>query len=494
MAARDAAAGFDKPIGRNACCAEMGFAIAPSGGTIGAGRCKGSKMARRARNWIGRPARARRWSQLVLLGAFLLSACTQVDVTQVRICEALVPALYERAIAYDVLRREADATTRHGVVVHYRITEPPDARGDHWIACRFGGRDFSNGRANLLGVVTDRDGRLSEVRLFMLKRFWLGVHRAQSETGPDQGPPAWLYFLEQVVNALIVSCVYGLLAVAYTVVYALIGRINLAFGELAMIAGYVTAIGVVVLSVSGELALLPTLALVLVLAVAVTGTYGWATQRYVFAPLRHSGSQALLIATIGLAIALQEFVRLTQGSRERWLQPVLGELHVLASAEGFAVVLTSRQIVIVIAALVLYATILALFSRGRFGRAWRACAQDVRMAAMCGIRVERTVGATFALSGALAAVSGYIVTLHYGTVSFTMGTMLGFKALVAAVVGGIGSVPGALLGGALIGILETFWSGYLTIADRDLAVFGMLSLALILRPQGLLGGPAQPQV
>ena len=115
------------------------------------------------------------------------------------------------------------------------------------------------------------------------------------------------------------------------------------------------------------------------------------------------------------------------------------------------------------------------------------------MAAMCGIRVERTVGATFALSGALAAVSGYMVTLHYGTVGFTMGTMLGFKALVAAVVGGIGSVPGALLGGALIGILETFWSAYLTIADRDLAVFGLLTLALIFRPQGLLGGPAAPR-
>ncbi len=454
-------------------------------------------MARRARNWIGRPARARPWSQPVLLGAFLLSACTQVDVTQVRNCEALVPALYEWAIAYDVLRREADATTRHGVVVHYRIAQPPEARGDHWIACRFGGRDFSYGRANLLAVVTDRDGRLSEVRLFMLKRFWLGVHRAQPgpEPGPDrpQGPPAWLYFLQQAVNALIVCCVYGLLAVAYTVVYALIGRINLAFGELAMIAGYVTVLGVVVLSVSGDLALLPTLALVLVLAVAVTGTYGWATQHYVFAPLRHSGSQAPLIATIGLAIALQELVRLTQGSRERWLQPVLSELHLLASAEGFAVVLTSRQIVIVISTLLLYAAILRLFSRGRFGRAWRACAQDVSMAAMCGIRVERTVGATFALSGALAAVSGYMVTLHYGTVGFTMGTMLGFKALVAAVVGGIGSVPGALLGGALIGILETFWSAYLTIADRDLAVFGLLTLALIFRPQGLLGGPAAPR-
>jgi branched-chain amino acid transport system permease protein len=451
-------------------------------------------MARRARNRIRRPARARRWSQLALLGAFLLSACGEVDVTQVRICEALIPALYERAIAHDVLRREADATTRQGVIVHYRITGPPEARGDHWVACRFAGRDFSYGRANLLAVVTDREGRLSEVRLFMLKRFWLGVYRAQpgTEPGPGrpQGPPAWLYFLQQAVNALIVCCVYGLLAAAYTVVYALIGRINLAFGELAMIAGYVSVLGVVVLSVSSGLALLPTLALVLVLAVVVTGTYGWATQRLVFAPLRDSATQAPLIATIGLAIALQEFVRLTQGTRERWLQPVLSEPHLLASAEGFAVVLTSKQIVIVILALALYAAILRLFSRGPFGRAWRACAQDVSMAALCGIRVERTLGATFALSGALAAVSGYIVTLHYGTVGFTMGTMLGFKALVAAVVGGIGSVPGALLGGALIGILETFWSGYLSIADRDLAVFGLLAVALLFRPQGLLGGPA----
>ena len=143
-------------------------------------------MARRARDWIGRPVRARRWTLLALLGSFLLSACSQVDVTQARICEALVPALYQRAIAYDVLRREADATARHGVVVHYRITRPPEARGDHWIACRFGGRDFSPGRADLLAVATDRDGPLSEVRLFMLKRFWLGRAQTETEPGPDR--------------------------------------------------------------------------------------------------------------------------------------------------------------------------------------------------------------------------------------------------------------------------------------------------------------------
>ena len=147
-----------------------------------------------------------------------------------------------------------------------------------------------------------------------------------------------MYFLEQAINALILCCIYGLLAAAYTVIYALIGRINLAFGELSMIAGYLTVLGVVVLSVGGGLPLPATLALVLVLAVVITGTYGWATQHFVFTPLRHSRTHAPLIATIGLAIALQEFVRLTQGSRERWLQPVLSELHLLATVDGFAVV------------------------------------------------------------------------------------------------------------------------------------------------------------
>jgi branched-chain amino acid transport system permease protein len=438
------------------------------------------------------PRPARLISNLLLLAALALGACERLDIEQVRDCERVIPALEDPGTRIEVLRGERHPAAKNAVVVHYRTLAGPEGPRTHWVSCRFGGAGLEAERRSLMAVTTDREGALSEIQLQILRRFWLGSLEAQAGAQAAPAPPretalrALLYLLQTAINALVLCCVYGLLAVAYTLVYAIIGRINLAFGELSMIAAFTAWLAIVLFAAGGGFALPLALLIALILAVAATAVHGWAIQRVVFRRLRGSGSQAALIATIGLAIFLQESVRLTRGAGDRWLHPVFSESYPIAEAAGFPVAINAAQIIVVVLVAGLYAAHWSLGERGRFGLAWRACAQDGGMAALCGINVDRTAGLTFALGGAYAAVAGFVVALYYGGVSFHMGTLFGFKALTAAVVGGIGSVPGAMLGGILIALLETFWSAYLTIAYKDLAVFALLAIVLALRPEGLL--------
>jgi branched-chain amino acid transport system permease protein len=308
------------------------------------------------------------------------------------------------------------------------------------------------------------------------------------------GPPPGrqlAYALQLAVNGLTLGSVYGLLAIGYTLVYRLIGRINLAFGQIAMIGAYVTVLGSMLLT---AYVLLPALAawLGLLLASLIIGAaWGLATDRAVFRPLRTASSQAPLIASIGLAILLEELVRLSQGATERWLPPVGSMGHRLLEAADFAVTISTTQFALLTLVLAIYLALWLLMHHTSFGRAARACADDDGMAALCGVNVDRTIAAVFMLSGGLAGVAGFVLLLRYGGVGFHDGFGFGFKALTAAVVGGIGSLGGAMLGGFLIGLLEAFWAGYLTLAYREIAIFAILALVLILRPGGLLGQPAR---
>jgi branched-chain amino acid transport system permease protein len=194
-----------------------------------------------------------------------------------------------------------------------------------------------------------------------------------------------------------------------------------------------------------------------------------------------------LIAAIALSISLQEYARLTQGSRSHWLAPLnFGDLKLLERA-GFTAHITGLQSIIIGLTILVGLTLALVLVRSRFGREIRAVAQDPRMAAMLGVNVNRTVANTFALGGALAGVAGLIDAVYYGGVGFFMGYIVGFKALTAALLGGIGSVAGAILGGLLIGAIETFWAAYLDASYRDVAVFGVLVLVLTFRPSGILG-------
>ena len=297
------------------------------------------------------------------------------------------------------------------------------------------------------------------------------------------------YFLQQVINGVTLGAIYGLIAIGYTMVYGIIGMINFAHGEIYMIGAFIAVIGFTVLGILGITYVPLAVFIVLLVAMFFTAAYGWAVERIAYRPLRGSFRLAPLISAIGMSIFLQNYVQLLQGARVKPLQPIVTGRIPLIETSGFTVSLSYIQIVIVAVTLVLMIGFSLLISRTAFGRAQRACEQDLTMAALIGVNVDRTISLTFVLGAALAAVAGVMVALYYGVVDFFIGFEAGIKAFAAAVLGGIGSLPGAMLGGLLIGLVEAFWSAYFSIEYKDIATFAILILVLIFRPSGLLGKP-----
>jgi branched-chain amino acid transport system permease protein len=297
------------------------------------------------------------------------------------------------------------------------------------------------------------------------------------------------YFLQQSINGLTLGAIYGLIAIGYTMVYGIIGMINFAHGEIYMIGAFVALITFLVLGALGIGWLPLALVVVLVVTMAITAVYGWTLERIAYRPLRASPRLAALISAIGMSIFLQNYVQTLQGARVKPLPPLLPGGITLLEEGGFVVQLSYLQIIIITLTVALMVAFSLLIARTRLGRAQRACQEDMKMAALVGIDVDRTISTTFVIGAALAAVAGTMVTLYYGVIDFYIGFLAGIKAFTAAVLGGIGSLPGAMLGGLLIGLIETFWSAYFTIEYKDVAAFSILVLVLIFRPTGLLGRP-----
>jgi branched-chain amino acid transport system permease protein len=302
------------------------------------------------------------------------------------------------------------------------------------------------------------------------------------------------YFLQQLINGITLGAIYGLVAIGYTMVYGIVGMINFAHGEIYMIGAFIAVIGFTVMSMLGISSVPIAILLVLVIAVLFTSAYGWAVERIAYRPLRGSFRLAPLISAIGMSIFLQNYVQVLQGARVKPLQPMVTGGITLMSSEHFTVTLSYIQIIIVLLTVALMVGFSLMISRTALGRAQRACEQDLTMAALLGINVDRTISLTFVLGAGLAAVAGVMVALYYGVIDFYIGFQAGIKAFAAAVLGGIGSLPGAMLGGLLIGLVEAFWSAYFTIEYKDLATFGILVLVLIFRPTGLLGRPEVEKV
>ena len=297
------------------------------------------------------------------------------------------------------------------------------------------------------------------------------------------------YFLQQLVNGITLGSIYGLIAIGYTMVYGIIGMINFAHGEIYMIGAFLSVLGFTILGVTGVTWLPLALILVLLIAILFTSAYGWAVERIAYRPLRSSQRLAALISAIGMSLALQNYVLLTQGPGVKALQPIVQGGVILYSEESFTVTLSYIQIFIVILTILLMCIFALLIDRTALGRAQRACEQDRDMATLLGINVDRTISLTFIMGAVLAAVAGMMVTLYYGVIDFFMGFIAGLKAFTAAVLGGIGSLPGAMLGGMLLGLVEAFWAGYFSVEYKDVAAFGILVLVLIFLPTGLLGRP-----
>ena len=297
------------------------------------------------------------------------------------------------------------------------------------------------------------------------------------------------YFLQQLINGVTLGSVYGLIAIGYTMVYGIIGMINFAHGEIYMISAFIAIITVLALGLLGITWMPFVLAMMLIVSMLFTAVYGWTLERLAYRPLRGAPRLAPLISAIGMSIFLQNYVQILQGARVKPMQPMLsGGFEIMRSGD-FAVTLSYLQIIIVALTVILMTAFSLLISKTQLGRAQRACEQDREMAALVGVNVDKTIALTFVVGAALAAVAGVMVTLYWGVIDFFIGFLAGLKAFTAAVLGGIGSLPGAMLGGLLIGLIEAFWSGYFSVAYKDVATFTILVLVLIFAPYGLLGKP-----
>jgi branched-chain amino acid transport system permease protein len=227
---------------------------------------------------------------------------------------------------------------------------------------------------------------------------------------------------------------------------------------------------------------------------ALTSLYGWAVERIAYRPLRGSFRLAPLISAIGMSIILQNYVQIAQGARVKTLQPVITGGYTLIESSRFAVQLANIQILIVLTTIALMTGFTWLVTSTRLGRDMRACEQDLKMAALLGVDTNRTISLTFLIGAALASVAGVLYLLYYGVIDFHIGFAAGVKAFTAAVLGGIGSLPGAMLGGLLIGLIETYWSAYFSVQYKDVAAFTVLIIVLIFMPTGILGRPEVEKV
>lgn len=296
--------------------------------------------------------------------------------------------------------------------------------------------------------------------------------------------------LQQVLNGLILGSLYALVALGYTMVYGILELINFAHGEIVMVGALVSVTVLAALSAAGVPVAL-ALPLALAAAVVVCMTTGVLVERVAYRPLRNAPRLAPLITAIGMSIVLQNLAMIVWGRQYLSFPPVLDiqiyELH--------GATITNVQILIVAVAGITMAGLLLLVQRTRLGRAMRATAQNREVAGLMGVDVNRVIAATFAVGSALAAVAGLLIAAYYGIAHYNMGFMLGLKAFSAAVLGGIGNITGALLGGLLLGVIESLGAGY--IGDltggflgshyQDIFAFLILILVLIFRPSGLLG-------
>jgi branched-chain amino acid transport system permease protein len=317
------------------------------------------------------------------------------------------------------------------------------------------------------------------------------LHRLRTSlTGVDMSQA-----LQQLINGITLGAIYGLIAIGYTMVYGIIGMINFAHGDIYMVSAFIAVTCFTLVASSGISSVVASIAITLVVCIALTSAFGWTVERVGYRPLRSSSRLAPLISSIGISIFLQNAVQITQGARVKSIQPlVTGGVNLIAAEGHHGAYVSYTQILIVAVTVLLMCGFTLFINRTSFGRQQRACEQDQRMMQFLGYNVDRIIALTFMIGAGLAAVAGVMVTLYYGVVDFSIGFQAGIKAFTAAVLGGIGSLPGAMLGGVIIGLIEAFWAAYLSPEYKDVATFVILIVVLMFRPSGLLGRPEVEKV
>lgn len=431
-----------------------------------------------------------RWFCLVLGLCLLVAGCqpSGFDPQMVQ-CRRLLPALNPDKTQFSHLATLAGAN-RRDVLLSYVAKDSTDLRHARTLECRFGPPP-----ARTLDAVIDDGVRLGPSSLFLLRKVWLDTPDAALKDPDAQPAPtalhdkfeAWPYFLQISLNGLVPAMIYGLLAATYSLIYGLIGRINLAFGALAVLGAAVAFIMIGPLALEGVLGMMLVVGLALGAAAGVGALHGMVISRAVFLPLARASGQQMLVATLGLSLFLQEYLRLAQGTHAHWLPRLYDTALHLNAERGFAMTITPKALLVMACAAALGIALMLLMRFSSFGRDWRACADDNLAAAMFGISPAGTLTRTLMLASAVAALTGALIALNYGTLGYDGAITLDLRALVAAVVGGIGSIPGAFIGGALIALIESYWTGYFAGGYRDLMIDSVLVLVVMFRPAGLLG-------
>ncbi|MEK7307753.1 MAG: branched-chain amino acid ABC transporter permease [Nitrospirota bacterium] len=292
-------------------------------------------------------------------------------------------------------------------------------------------------------------------------------------------------FLQQIINGLTVGAVYALIALGYTMVYGVLELINFAHGEIYMIGAYLGIIFLGILTVLGvtEYSIILSVLLTFILAVLFCSAYGFTIEKFAYKPLRKAARLNPLISAIGVSIFLQNYVMLSQGETDK----VFPTLFKTSYIEFLNATMTTLQVFIFFSSLLLMLMLHLFVMKTRTGKAMRAVAQDKVMASLLGINVDRIISVTFIIGSGLAAVAGVMVAMYYGRVNYFIGYIAGIKAFTAAVLGGIGSIPGAMLGGFILGLIESFGASYLSSEFKDAYAFIILIIILLIKPTGLLG-------
>jgi branched-chain amino acid transport system permease protein len=291
------------------------------------------------------------------------------------------------------------------------------------------------------------------------------------------------YFLELFLGGLTRGSIYALIALGYTMVYGIIELINFAHGEIYMIGAFTALIVSSVLAFAG-MSGPSVLFLAASVAIIYSAAYGFTVEKIAYKPLRQASRLSPLISAIGMSIFLQNYVMLAQTSDFLPFPSLLPELPFL---ESYGLMIGSSELIILLTTAVSMVLLMLLIKFTKMGKAMRATAQDRNMAMLVGVNVNRTISYTFIIGSVLAAIGGVLIASHIGRINFYIGFIAGIKAFTAAVLGGIGSIPGAVLGAFILGWTESFATGYVSSDYEDVFAFVLLVLILIVRPSGLLG-------
>lgn len=305
---------------------------------------------------------------------------------------------------------------------------------------------------------------------------------APGESGRDTHMD-WSYFFELSLGGLTRGSIYAMIALGYTMVYGIIELINFAHGEIYMMGAFTGLLVAGVLGVYGFPAF-AILALAATVAVIYCAAYGFTMEKVAYKPLRNAGRLSPLISAIGMSLFLQNYVILAQTSDFLPFPRLIPDFEFL---DPIVHIFGSTNLVIVVTSGIAMACLTLFIKYTKMGKAMRATAQNRKMAMLLGIDADRIISTTFIIGSSLAALGGVLIASHVGQVNFMIGFIAGVKAFTAAVLGGIGSIPGAMLGGLFLGLAESFATGYISSDYEDVFAFTLLVVFLIFRPSGIMG-------